>query len=523
MKRTVSIFRETTLIAVILSIAFSVSYSQQRERRYDPRDVEVTRWLDPTIKPTTFEEYVAGRDFAGTPRIRLLSAPVVTTDYLVDIIVNEDLYPDISASLDTFMADLGSEGYSVNLYMSNETMSPLMMRNVLYEDWIALDLRGVILVGDLTIPWYEMYEPSGWGGAHVEFPCDLYFMDLNGIWGDSDSDGMFDSHSGELLADIWVGRLVASCMTDHFADEAALLRNYFNKNHRYRTGELRMDDHALAFIDNDWNMYGWGYDVAMAYPDMDSLVALEDTYCDNYIEHVRESSDNAYEHVLICAHSTPIAHWIVDGDYGYNLFHNYEIEDFMMQSFSYNLFACSNSRFVENDNMGGWYIYETRYGLLTVGTTKTGSMLCFDDFYAPLGVGSNFGDALVHWAQIDMETCADEDSRAWFYGTCIQGDPTLKLGRFQAPPPVCEYEPGDYNGSGVVNVADVVAAFSKLKTGSPDPALLCECPSGSGIEWAVAADVNNSCDFNIADVIVTYSKLCTGSPNLVPCEDCPPH
>jgi hypothetical protein len=86
----------------------------------------------------------------------------------------------------------------------------------------------------------------------------------------------------------------------------------------------------------------------------------------------------------------------------------------------------------------------------------------------------------------------------------------------------CDYVIGDFNGSLLFNVADIVDSYSKLKTGAPEPAYLCECPPGSGDEWAVAMDLNNSCSFNVADVVAGYSKLKTGSPELVPCEECPP-
>ncbi|MEE9553685.1 MAG: hypothetical protein V3W18_05255, partial [candidate division Zixibacteria bacterium] len=71
------------------------------------------------------------------------------------------------------------------------------------------------------------------------------------------------------------------------------------------------------------------------------------------------------------------------------------------------------------------------------------------------------------------------------------------------------YVVGDYNGSTSFNVADIISAFSKLKTGTPDAALFCECPTGSGSPWAVAMDVNNSCGFNVADIISAFSKLKT--------------
>ena len=85
-----------------------------------------------------------------------------------------------------------------------------------------------------------------WG--HEEFPIDLYFMDLDGTWGDSDNDGLYDSHGGELLADIYVARLIASNLQYHGGEEVALMTNYFDKNHRYRAGSLRLDDRGLAFI-----------------------------------------------------------------------------------------------------------------------------------------------------------------------------------------------------------------------------------------------------------------------------------
>lgn len=87
---------------------------------------------------------------------------------------------------------------------------------------------------------------------------------------------------------------------------------------------------------------------------------------------------------------------------------------------------------------------------------------------------------------------------------------------------ICDYVIGDFNGNEIFNVADIISAFSKLKTGAPDASLLCECPYGSGDIWAVAMDLNNSCSFNVADVIAGFSKLQTGAPELVPCEACPP-
>lgn len=108
-------------------------------------------------------------------------------------------------------------------------------------------------------------------------------------------------------------------------------------------------------------------------------------------------------------------------------------------------------------------------------------------------------------------------------GASTTGDYTVQGGFWGGGGIPCGfYIVGDFNGSGAFNVADIVDSFSKLKTGSPDPGLECECRLGSGIVWAVAMDVNNSCTFNVADVVSGFSYLKTGSPEPVPCEDCPP-
>lgn len=81
------------------------------------------------------------------------------------------------------------------------------------------------------------------------------------------------------------------------------------------------------------------------------------------------------------------------------------------------------------------------------------------------------------------------------------------------------YVPGDFNGSGSFNVADIIAAYSYLRHGSPLPSLICECPPESGIEWPVVMDLNNSCTFDMADLNIIYLK----DQNFIePCEHCPP-
>jgi hypothetical protein len=50
----------------------------------------------------------------------------------------------------------------------------------------------------------------------------------------------------------------------------------------------------------------------------------------------------------------------------------------------YNLFSCGPGRFTDDNYLAGAYIFNTTYGLITVASAKSGSMLNFQDFTTPL-------------------------------------------------------------------------------------------------------------------------------------------
>lgn len=479
------------LISVGLIASLGAGVSAQHD--FDYKKVNPLRWMDPYRNPITYQQYINGRGFAGDLEARLIYSGS-KGDVPICIVINNLLQPLIQSSFSVFVADLELEGYNPNVYTAANNGDETALRNILISEWNNRGIAGAILIGDLPIAWYEMDEPPDWGGAHVEFPIDLFFMDLDGAWFDYDSDGLYDEHqdgTGNMEADIWVGRLLAMNLTLNGASERVMMDNYFDKNHRYRTGDLTLTDKALAYIDNDWCMYGWENEVAMAYPVTDAVIDVYETNREDYMQRVRESTDNRYENLLICSHSSPWAHYLYWGTEPgqHSLFYNYEIEQIDVQVLFYNLFACSNARYVEEDDMGSWYTFQSTYGLLSVGSTKTGSMLCFFGFYEPLGNGASFGEAFLSWCVNHIETCAGDWSRPWFYGMTLLGDPTLKLSRFSSD------HTGDVNEDGLIDLADVVMLINFLFKGgiAPDPMSL--------------GDPNSDCVVTVSDVIYLINYL----------------
>ncbi len=486
------------MLAVILTIGLIVSVSSYvcAQTDFDYKKVNPLRWMDPYRNPITYQEYQQSRQFATEFNVRCIYSGS-KGDIPICIVINSVLESSIQSSFSVFVADLENEGYVVNVYTAVNNGDEVALKDILISEWNTRDIAGAILIGDLPVAWYEMTHPPEYGGNHVEFPIDLFFMDLDGLWINLDDDGLYDGHldgDWDMEADIWVGRLLAFNLTEHGASEVAMMDNYFDKNHRYRTEELRLQDKALAYIDNDWCMYGWEDEVALAYPVTDAVTDPYETTREDYMQRVRESTNNRYENLLICSHSSPWAHYLYwgTGPYDYSLFHNHEIEQIDVQVLFYNLFACSNCRFVEPDDMGNWYIFQSTYGLLSVGSTKSGAMLCFDDYYGPLGNGLGFGEAFLWWCQNNMESCYGEYSRVWFYGMTLLGDPTLKLSRF------LEDHTGDVTGDGVIDLADVIFLINYLFKGgtTPDPLRL--------------GDPTADCVVDVADVIFLINYLYKG-------------
>ncbi len=74
-------------------------------------------------------------------------------------------------------------------------------------------------------------------------------------------------------------------------------------------------------------------------------------------------------------------------------------------------------------------MFADTYGLAAIGSTKTGSMQEFEDFYTPLGEGKNLGESFEEWF-ISQSPYTLDDCR-WFYGMTLLGYPTLCIGGSQ--------------------------------------------------------------------------------------------
>jgi hypothetical protein len=378
----------------------------------DYSDIPRLRWVGPG-SPDTYEDYLEGRVSAPLSADHVYSSPAgrpIGRATKALVLVNETLYSGIQTRLDRYVADLEDDGYTVEVYTLTGG-TPENLKTFIINH--STDLAGCVFVGDFPVAWHES---DVWG--HEEYPCDLFFMDLDGTWSDNDLDGIYDGHSagsGDEGPEIFIGHIDASMMS---GDEVSITNEYLDKNHNYRTGGIYTPDYALSYTEDDWAMYmDMRTDIQYSYPDFDDVPA-PDTNADDYVDNRVPSPD--YEFIQLCCHSSDILHQFTRGGNVYNS----EIKAAVPHAMFYNLFCCSTLRYTTSNFLGGSYIYDTSTTSLgVIGSAKTGSMLVFWAFYQPFGAGECFGEAFRQW--FNYLAPYDNEEIGWHFGMTIAGDPFL--------------------------------------------------------------------------------------------------
>lgn len=354
---------------------------------------------------------------------------------LVAIIVNAQIFPELKNELAQFVTDLQEENWRVAVE-AVKGGKPQDLRELLKRR-LSQGLRGVILIGDLPVPWFEMGDD--FGDFRAEFPCDFFYADLDGEWLDQDGNGISDLHlagTGDKNPEIWVGRLTFSPMAQYGA-EVALLKNYFAKNHYWRSNwavRRQSQRRALVYIDDTWQQnFGPNArnEVNYIYPTVDLVSEPSQTTAVDYSNRLQQED---YEFVTLWAHGNigihsfdvpgAVANWVSIAD----------VINAAPRGRFYVLYSCSTANYTGSyryDGNGGPYIGAAYLisgnGLVLVGPTKVGGIINTRQFYYSLASGQTFGDSFLAWWFSFAGFFDDQLIRRWNYGLVLLGDPTLKV------------------------------------------------------------------------------------------------
>jgi len=348
----------------------------------------------------------------------------------VAVIVQDSLYSNVSSAVTQYCKDLEDSGYNTILF-TGQVNDHQNLKNMLLQWYENSSLVGAVLIGRL--PYAQFHHPASEGWVAETFICDLYLMDLDGTWTDTQPQyGIYDGHSasapGDIYPEIFVGRIDPTCLS-WGSGAVAHINEYLARLHTYRTGGLQRADRALVYVDDDWSgEWGtlWNDDVGLAYPTRTLIQEPSLTTAEDWLNN-RIPQDNQWTH--ICVHSSATTHYFGPGGVGEGIASSPDVRASGPASNFYNLFACSGAKWTVTDDLAVTYTFSGNFSLAAIGSTKTGSMMDCNYFYSPLHDNATLGDGLVEWFSSALTTSGTAGSEyvQWYYGMAIIGDPLLTI------------------------------------------------------------------------------------------------
>jgi hypothetical protein len=366
----------------------------------------------------------------------------------IGIVVNKSIYPYIQNSITQYINDiqqLQNNSCWLNAITFDETNSVQQLKDSIAWHFANDNLEGVVFVGDLPIAQFEIerdYPGYAQDYGYALFPIDLYFMDLDGQWLDNAKNGdwnglgktgVFDQHTGSIQAEIWVSRIIGSVVPG-LGSEADVINQYFSRVHRRMLGNDPSQNRYLILADD----ITWPWAIAWANASLQNyssvITHLRSENADTR-ENLRKELINGYESAIIIEHSAETYHATSQGAYS-----NSDYLNSTTNTRFYNLFACSNARYTVPNFLGGLYAWGHN-GLVSVGSTKSGSMLGFTFYYSPLGNDRSFGESYKEWFNnYVLSSPPNGDMISWHYGMTLCGVGTLHLKQENTDPEPAKVE-----------------------------------------------------------------------------------
>ncbi len=192
-----------------------------------------------------------------------IDAPLVENRGKFVLIVDSTFSVSLSNELALLQQDLVSDGWTVLRHDVSRTQSVASVKALIVADYNAAptEVRSLLLFGHIPVPYSGALNPDGHTDHLGAWPADVYYADMDGSWPDVSvnvagaqytrnhnipGDGKFDPSYLPSDVELQVGRVDLSDLPA-FApkSELNLLRQYLNKNHNFRMGNLSLSRRGL--------------------------------------------------------------------------------------------------------------------------------------------------------------------------------------------------------------------------------------------------------------------------------------
>lgn len=373
----------------------------------------------PEASVKTYSVTPPSNDFTHT--IRLYYTPKDSSAPIYLVLTTHTLYDELKNEIKRYAEDVHAiYGYGICV-LSTENGSAEQLKALIksYES----NLCGVFFIGDLGEAMFEIDNDYGKYG-YKTWPCDLFFMDLNGTWTDADGNGAYDGHSGHVTPEIFFGRLSARGMSS-MGSETDLIRHQLQKSHYYWwRSSCHPSSNILDYIDKDWSSTFNNSQISYVFsPSNVDVVKYGYSALFSPADYLNRITYSNYGFTHIAAHSSPTLHHLTNGYIYAN-----NVKNINSSNYAYNLFCCSACNWLANNNcyLGGAYLFNGGNTIAVVGSTKIGSMLGDIHFNSQFPT-QHIGNALLTWWSNYPFSSNNLNTVSWFYGMTLLGDPTINF------------------------------------------------------------------------------------------------
>jgi len=188
------------------------------------------------------------------------------------LVVDNTYAPSLRTELARLEQDLIGDGWTVAQLEVSRTDSVSNVKGLIKSQYIAdpFNVKAVFLFGHVPVAYSGNIVPDGHLPDHQgAWPCDGFYGDMEGVWTDNSvnittavdartrnvpGDGKFDQSTFPAPITLMVGRVDLANMPGRlvcggpatFPGELELLRNYLNKDHKFRHKEFDLPRRGIV-------------------------------------------------------------------------------------------------------------------------------------------------------------------------------------------------------------------------------------------------------------------------------------
>ena len=311
------------------------------------------------------------------------------------------------------------------IIISDFVESAKELRDILRELYNRENISGAILIGHTNL--YAKSEIT-FSFLWETYPIDLYLMDLDGKYVDSDLDGAIDKFydpddtgPADIYPEIFIGRIYPSNPRD-----LSFIRNILLKSIKVIGGEIPIMFNACLFIDDDWS-YFYNEISSWFTPVYNITVVYNASTTDDYMfmNLIHQKWGLFYQAI----HSNG-THLFIIHEETYRVISSESIKEYGIGGQIEILFSCSAADYELPKYLAETYLQDN-ITVTVISSTKAGGIWYADSLIYELKMGKTIGEAFKSWfTDVIQYWESNKDfwyNQSWWAGMTIIGDPLFSL------------------------------------------------------------------------------------------------